>query len=110
MASNPPVLNVVITDEATAEFKEIWRWNVVERSLGHADRYLAFLKKNFYALASSYHLGKHIEGNPSLRYINIRRKPKVHGHVAVYRVEEQTVHVLHIFHTAQDWRTLVPDE
>jgi plasmid stabilization system protein ParE len=45
-----------------------------------------------------------------LRYIRIGRRKRGHGHIAVYRVDEDAVRVLHIFHTAQDWQTKLAAE
>jgi plasmid stabilization system protein ParE len=39
-----------------------------------------------------------------------RRKPKGYGHLVVYRFDDKIVEVLHVFHTAQDWQTMLIDD
>ena len=56
-------------------------------------------------LANSYARGKTVSARPDLHYVVIRRRTRGHGHVAVYNFDDKEVHVLHIFHTAQDWQT-----
>jgi plasmid stabilization system protein ParE len=40
----------------------------------------------------------------------IRRKSRGHGHIAVYGVDESTVNILHVFHSAQDWQRRLQGE
>ncbi len=62
------------------------------------------------ALGENYARGRVVESRPELRYIRISRRKRGHGHVAVYRVDEDIVSVLHVFHTAQDWHTKLAEE
>lgn len=106
----PKSLTVVIAPNATAELAAIWRWNAEHYSPDHADRYLAFLETSIYDLDRAYPLGRSVDTRPELRHILIRRKTQGHGHVAVYRVTESTVDVVHLFHSAQDWQKILIDE
>ena len=54
--------------------------------------------------------GNNLGNRPDLRYVDIRRKPKRHGHIVVYRFDDTRIDVLHVFHTAQDWQTILADE
>ena len=47
---------------------------------------------------------------PNYRYLVMRRRKKWHGHLAVYRYDDKTIDVLHAFHTAQDWQSILADE
>jgi hypothetical protein len=40
----------------------------------------------------------------------IRRHRKGHGHVAVYELIGDVIHVLNFYHTAQDWQNKLADE
>ena len=103
-------LRVVYSENALEELDGIADWNEVTYSRAHAKSYILFLQREIGLLGKSPLVGRQVEDRPWLRYLNIRRKPKGHGHVAVYQVEGQTVHILHLFHTAQDWRTLLPED
>jgi plasmid stabilization system protein ParE len=76
----------------------------------HADVYLRYLKESIAGLASIYARGKTVITRPDLHYIVIRRRASGHGHVAVYNFDDNEVHILHIFHTAQDWQTKLIEE
>jgi plasmid stabilization system protein ParE len=45
-----------------------------------------------------------VEKRPYLRYIEVKRRRSGHGHVVVYSLTDDAVQVVHIFHTAQNWR------
>ena len=69
-----------------------------------------FLERHIDALSEDYPRGKVVETRPEFRYIVIRRKAKGHYHLAVYRCDDKTIDVLHVFHTAQDWQRVLADE
>jgi plasmid stabilization system protein ParE len=104
MASEKSPLAVIRSPAAIDDLDEIWRWNAERYGVPHADSYLRYIKGAIDGLASSYAKGKAVGGRADLRYILIRRRAKGHGHVAVYQIGREAVHVLHIFHTAQDWK------
>jgi len=96
---------VVYAPTALEELDDIWDWNERTHSREHAVGYIEFLTKNIDGLKRRYAQGNPVGARPDLRYILIRRKARGHGHVAVYRFNDATVDVLHVFHTAQDWQT-----
>jgi len=104
MAASKSVLNVVLAPIAIDELAAIWQWNAEHYSPGQADRYVGFLKGVINRLGDCYQQGKAIEVRPDLRYLLVRRRSKGHGHVIVYRFDDSSVYVLHVFHTAQNWQ------
>ncbi len=109
MASDKP-LTLIRSPAAIDELHDIWQWNARYYSASHADSYLRYLTESIADLSSSYARGKVVATRPDLRYIIIRRRSKGHGHVAVYNFDEKEVHLLHIFHTAQDWQKTLVDK
>jgi plasmid stabilization system protein ParE len=109
MASNKLPLRVIRAPAAIDELHDIWQWNAGHYGASHADDYLRYLTESIADLATHYDRGKLVPGRPDLRYVIIRRRAKGHGHVAVYNYDDEEVHVLHVFHTAQDWQTKLAD-
>jgi plasmid stabilization system protein ParE len=103
MAKPEVALTVIVSPSATAELAEIWRWNADRYDQRHADEYVAFLRSALAQLPFIYKRGRQVTARPDLRYIVIRRKTPGHGHIAVYQHDDKVIHVLHLFHTAQDW-------
>ncbi len=97
-------MTVILSPTAVGELYAIWEWNAEHYSPSHADAYVGYLKHRIGHLAKMHAKGKPVSIRPDLRYILVRRKSKGHGHLVVYRVQGQEVHVLHIFHTSQDWQ------
>ncbi len=91
---------------AQLELDLIWDWNDERYGAVHADGYLKFLQSGIEALGVEPTLGRPVEGRVGVRALILRQSPQGHGHVVVYRVnpEQQAVRVLHVYHTAQDWR------
>lgn len=87
------------------ELDEIADWKEKTYTSEHAERYVTFIQPRISSLARGWAKGKIVGVRPDLRYIQIQRRAKGHGHVAVYSVDETIVNVLHIFHTAQNWRS-----
>jgi|SRR5579859_5549837 len=110
MASEQQPLAIAYSPAALEELDEIWRWNAERYSPAHADAYVSFLQSRIERLAHDHDRGRRITGREDLRYIIILRRPKSHGHVAVYSVHECEVFILHVFHTAQDWGRKLRDE
>lgn len=104
-----PLKKLVIADQARADLLDIWAWNAAKRSRDHAERYLRFLRAESERLARSPSLGRPVDERPGLRYITVRKRKGGFGHVLVYGESEDTVDVLHVFHTAQDWRNKLED-
>ena len=107
MAPSERTLNVLLSPTAVEELHRIWEWNADYYSPQHADTYIRYLRDRIDELAVCHALGRVVPDRPELRHVIIRRKPKGHGHIAVYRVSSQAVEVLHIFHSAQNWQTRV---
>ena len=89
---------------ALRELRQIWWWNAERHSNLHADEYVQTIRRATDSLAQDFSAGGSLGAGSGLRYMLVRRKQKGHGHVVVYRFDDKVVDVLHIFHTAQDWR------
>jgi len=103
MARPKPTLSVIRSPIAIDEIQGIWLWNAEHYSPAHADAYVRYLEQSIDHLDRRYATGKTVSVRPDLQYVVIRRKSKGHGHVAVYRVRDRVVELLHVFHTAEDW-------
>jgi plasmid stabilization system protein ParE len=98
-------LSAIYAAAALRELDEIWDWNEKTYGRERAVRYFDFLDEQVTALGADPLKGRPVPGQPDLRYLPIKRRSRGHGHLAVYRIGEQAIHILHIFHTAQDWRS-----
>jgi len=103
-------LTVTVSPTATAELLDIWRWNADRYGQRHADDYVGFLRNSLQQLPVLHALGQPVTVRPEFRYVLMRRRTKGHGHLAVYRCDDKTIDVLHVFHTAQDWQSILADE
>lgn len=110
MASQKIKLIVIRSATAVDELHEIWQWNAQRYSVPHADEYLRFLKTAIDDLAETHTQGRAVSTRLELKYVLMRRKARRHGHVAVYTVDDNAVNILHVFHTAQNWRTKLTEE
>jgi plasmid stabilization system protein ParE len=104
MVAKSPRLNVTRSPVAISSLDAIWDWNAKTYGVNHANQYIDFLRAETRKLATDYPLGKRMPSYPGLLYVLIRRRRKGYGHIIVYRVKDETVHVLNYFHTAQDWQ------
>ena len=95
---------------AVVELAGIWEWNADRYGRQRADGYAAFLRHAIDQLPGLVKLSLPVPGRPEYRYTVIRRRSGGHGHVAVYRLREGLIEVLHLFHTAQDWQTRLAGE
>jgi plasmid stabilization system protein ParE len=59
---------------------------------------------------NSFRKCRHVPGRPHLQWKMIRRRSSGNGHVAVFRVVGETIRVLHVFHTSQDWLSKLKTE
>jgi plasmid stabilization system protein ParE len=110
MDPQKPTLKLVRAPTAIVELHEIWQWNAERYGIAHADDYLHYLKEAIEDLTAKYATGKTVPRRPDLHYVLMRRRAKGHGHIAVYSVNDAEVHLLHVFHTAQDWPTRLMEE
>jgi plasmid stabilization system protein ParE len=83
---------------------EVWQFNAKRNGLTRADHYDDFLRKGIDELAIKYSDGKKVDGHPNLRFATLKVRSRGDGHVVVYMIAE-TVEVLHLFHTKQDWQS-----
>src|SRR5580700_10359769 len=103
MASEKLPLTIIRSPTAIDDLHGIWRWNALRYNVAHADEYLHYLDDKIEALASGHFRGRSLRTHPDIKYALVRRRARGHGHVVVYRLSEHEIHILHIFHTAQDW-------
>lgn len=95
-------MRIALSVTARVELLEIWNYNAESHNIDHADDYEAFLIAGIASLATRPEAGMPIDGFPDRRALTMKRKPRGHGHVAIYRVGTDTIRILHVFHTAQD--------
>lgn len=100
-------LRVVYSAEARLELNGIFEFNLETRGEQWAIRYVSFLEKSIANLEVDYLSGIPILDQDDLRYLIMKRRTRGGGHLAVYQVAEAEVRILHIFHTKQDWRSLL---
>jgi plasmid stabilization system protein ParE len=98
-------ITVVVSREARKDLDEIYLYNVEQRGLVAADRYLSKLTRAIEELGSRKR-GRPVDLRPDLSYFVCRKRPKTDGHVVVFLLDEEGrfVRVLHVFHTKQDWQ------
>jgi len=106
MDAEQPSLIIVFAASARIELDEIWAWNKEKYNAKHAVDYLDFLLEGIGQLATKHGEGKLVDGFPQLKALTLKRSPRGHGHVIIYRVEEavQRIRILHVYHTRQDIR------
>ena len=98
-------MTVTFSPAAKQSLNQIWDHNAREHDADHADRYIAFLRYGLDHLTTDHRQGKPVPGSPTTRYVIFRRRLKGHGHVAVYEFVNETIYVVNLYHTAQDWPT-----
>ena len=103
MASNPPRLNITLTPRARRDLDGIWAWNAEDRSPDHADAYDSFLLQQIDKLQTDYPRGRPLDVAPECQYVTFKKSQRGHGHYVIYQVHENTVEILRLFHTRQDW-------
>ena len=103
-------LAVVYAADALKELDAIWDWNEKTYGREHAAKYVGFLDLLIETLSTDHHKGIAISSHPELRYFPLKFSSRGHGHVAVYSIDQQSVNLLHIFHTAQDWQARLAAE
>lgn len=101
MPKRPRKLKVSISEQAYRDLNSIWNWNESTYGTGQANAYVAFLVSR----AQDVQLSelRPIESEPGWYFKVLKRRPRGHGHIAIYRVKDDSVDVLHFFHTAQNW-------
>lgn len=99
-------MKVIRAAAVARELSAIWRYNARTYNPQHANDYEDSLVRDIDALEYEPTLGRPLEGHPGLRSLTLKRSLQGHGHIVIYRVDEaaQTIRVLHVYHTAQDWQ------
>lgn len=103
MARVPRKLTVQFSADSGRDLAEIWEWNVKTRSERQADDYVRFLRSETRKLGRSASPGRVIPSNSTLRYHTIKRRAGGYGHVVIFWIENDILHVFRYFHTSQDW-------
>jgi toxin ParE1/3/4 len=87
-----------LSPSADADLDDIWFYIAKESgSAERADHFIASLTERFYLLSRNPFIGRSRDDlRPGLRTFPVRQ------HVIVYRVEDDDVLILHIFHGSQD--------
>ncbi|MEQ1934287.1 MAG: type II toxin-antitoxin system RelE/ParE family toxin [Fimbriimonadaceae bacterium] len=102
MAQGP--LSIQFTPEARVDWIAIWHWNATTYGERRADKYISFLESEIQRIASQPTIGTLVPEVPGLRRHLAKRRARGHGHIIFYRIVDEQLQVIHIFHTAQDWR------
>ena len=97
-------MTVVYSGEAVSDLAEIHGWNVRTFGNEHADEYVAFVKAEIDALAGHHSFGRPVPGRAGLQYAVVIRHRQRHGHIVVYTVAGDTLRIVHVFGSAQDWQ------
>jgi len=99
-----PRLTIAYARTTRSEINQIWDYNEKKYGRQHAAAYIEFLQDGIDALATTYADDRAVEGFPHLQGITLKRSPRAHGHVVIYRVDQaaQLIRILHVYHTRQD--------
>ena len=88
----------------------IWQRNARERGERQADAYDRFLDGRLAQLGRQPFSGEAIPELQGIRRLLMQRRASSQGHIAIYRVMEDSVEVLLIYHTSQDWQSYIRRE
>ena len=110
MARESRKLTLNFSRRALADLESIWEWNAKQYGFSRADRYFEFLKSATVKLILSPNPGRPVPTSTIYRYAVLKRRSKGYGHIVVFMVEGQTLHVWRYYHTSQDWQTKLTDE
>lgn len=110
MAGIPRKLTVHFSADSGRDLAEIWEWNAKTRGEHQADSYVKFLRAETKKLARFENPGRVIPSNPTLRYHTIKRRAGGYGHVVIFWIEADILHVFRYFHTSQDWENKLDGE
>lgn len=104
------ILPVVFAPTAIRDLEVIWHWNEKTYGRAHAARYIESLQRQIDALGSDHRRGRAIVSRSDLRYIELRHRSRSHRHIAVFSVSASAVNIVRVFHTAQDWQSILAQE
>lgn len=100
-------MTVVLSRRANRDVRDIWSWNAEAYGERHANEYVAFLYSEMERLGDRTEQSRSVPGHPDLLQLTMRRGSRGHGHIAFYRVEDDTVRIVRVLHTARDWPNLL---
>jgi plasmid stabilization system protein ParE len=109
MARRKRALKLEFTATAQADLLAIWDWNASQYGEAHADKYIETLFAAARRLCRSPESGMPIAEFIGLRRYLVKKRSKGHGHFIIYREEGEQLQVLHLYHSAQDWRRKLTD-
>lgn len=100
-------LEIVVGDRAARDFRGIWEWNSSQYGIRRADAYVDLLYSAIVQLSINPKSGRSLSKRNGFRFVIVKksRAKASFGHVIIFRIESNRLEVLHVFHTAQDWRT-----
>lgn len=98
-------LKIVFTYKASVAVRGIWRWNAENGGDKQADKNEALLFRHIRSLSRFPELGESIPEFEGVRRLLIMQRSGGYGHIAIYRIFENSVQILLIFHSARDWET-----
>ena len=101
---------IVLALRAHATLRQIWAWNAGQRGERHADSYENFLFGRIERLSKLPELGEALADFPDVRRLLVQRRGGGYGHLVFYRVQVETIEVLVIYHTAQDWQSYIEED
>lgn len=110
MARRPRKLTVTLSTAAHRSIDQIWQWNAEQYGRDHAQAYVDFLDKETAKLSTEYERGRPLSAVLGVQYLVIKRRTRGYGHILVYEVVGEVVHVIDYFHTAQDWERKLTGE
>lgn len=104
-------LEVKLSRQALNTLDEIWDWNVLRHGKESANKYILFLLAGIELLGTTHEKGRFVPTREDFRYVVLKKKNsrQAHGHIVVYEVESDSINVLCIYHTAQDWQNKLAD-
>jgi plasmid stabilization system protein ParE len=99
-------LKVLIAPRAERHLNAIYSYNLESRELLEADRYIAFLYSKIDSLSTQWLQGRAVGARPNLLYIVAKIRASGDGHIIVYTIhlEAETLEIIGVFHTKQDWQ------
>ena len=105
MARVPRKLILLFTAQSIRDLAEIWDWNAITHGEIRAKAYVNFLRSETRKLTRFDAPGRVIPADPALRYHLIKRRSAGFGHVIIFWIEEEILHVFRYFHSSQDWES-----
>jgi plasmid stabilization system protein ParE len=109
MASKPRKL-ISYTSRSNQSLDEIWEWNAKTYDRDHARDYIEYIRSEIDKLSTRWHLGQTVETRPMFRYWTITKRPRGHGHIVVYEVVNDSIIIVNVYHTSQNWKAKLDED